>query len=187
MNSVVEEINMLKNRLLAGENSTSNNNSNNSNPSGPVLKDGGPISCQNSPQVINYLNVAEVKKALNVNTNIRWSDCNNTLFPIYQRDPRGSQWIYGQLRGQIKITVFSGDTDSVVPWTHTERWIKNLNIQVKEAWRPWYTFNQQIGGYVTVYDGIDFVTVRGAGHMVPQWRREEARLLFRSFINGTKL
>jgi Serine carboxypeptidase len=35
--------------------------------------------------------------------------------------------------------VFSGDVDGIVPLAGTRRWIKTLNLGVKEGWRPWYT------------------------------------------------
>ena len=44
---------------------------------------------------------------------------------------------------------------------------------IKQAWRP-YTVEGQVGGYVTVYDGLTFATVRNAGHMVPQTQPERA-------------
>lgn len=33
-------------------------------------------------------------------------------------------------------------------------------------WRPWY-INDQVAGYVEKYDGLDFATVHGVGHMCP--------------------
>jgi len=65
---------------------------------------------------------------------------------------------------------FSGDTDGAVPTYGTRRWIQDLDWEVLAKWRPWFT-NGQVSGYVERYDGLDFTTVHGVGHMSPQWKR----------------
>ncbi|CAJ2651373.1 unnamed protein product [Trifolium pratense] len=42
-----------------------------------------------------------------------------------------------------------------------------------------------IGGYVVGYKGLTFVTVRGAGHLVPSWQPERALTLISSFLYGS--
>ena len=32
--------------------------------------------------------------------------------------------------------------------------------------------NKQVAGYITKYDGLDLLTVKGVGHMAPQWARQ---------------
>ena len=61
---------------------------------------------------------------------------------------------------------YSGDTDGAVTTYGSKRWIKDLAWTVTDPWRPWYT-NGQVSGYVERYDGLDFVTVKGVGHMAP--------------------
>ena len=46
---------------------------------------------------------------------------------------------------------------------------------------------KQVGGWTQEYDGLNFVTVRGAGHEVPLHRPKEALALFQAFITGTSL
>ena len=45
----------------------------------------------------------------------------------------------------------------------------------------------QVGGYVEVYDGLTFSTVRNAGHMVPYTQAERAFHMFSHWINGKAL
>ena len=45
----------------------------------------------------------------------------------------------------------------------------------------------QVGGYVEVYDGLTFSTVRNAGHMVPYTQAERAYYLFSHWIHGKVL
>jgi hypothetical protein len=59
-----------------------------------------------------------------------------------------------------------------------KQWTRDLGLPVVEAWRPWTVDGQALmGGYVTTYAGggpqghnFTFLTVRGAGHMVPQFK-----------------
>jgi carboxypeptidase C (cathepsin A) len=58
-----------------------------------------------------------------------------------------------------------------------------LNWPVEAEWRPWLT-NGQVSGYVEKYDGLDFVTVKGVGHMAPQWAREPVTNMITAWIHG---
>lgn len=68
---------------------------------------------------------------------------------------------------------FSGDMDGSVPTTGTERWINELGWTVKKKWQPFFEWGQ-IAGYFEEFDGLTFITVHGAGHMVPQDQRSRA-------------
>jgi carboxypeptidase C (cathepsin A) len=76
---------------------------------------------------------------------------------------------------------YSGDTDGAVTTYGSRRWIKDLHWGVEEAWRPWFT-NGQVTGYVERYDGLDFVTVKGVGHMAPQWARLPVTNMITSWV-----
>lgn len=45
----------------------------------------------------------------------------------------------------------------------------------------------QVGGWTEVYDGLTFVTVRGAGHEVPLFEPKRALLMFQTFLGGKHL
>jgi serine carboxypeptidase-like clade 2 len=102
-----------------------------------------------------------------------YEDLLSSILPIYQT----------LLESGIEILVFSGDIDAIVPVTGTRTWLNMLPLNVTESWRPW-TVDNQVGGYVTVYDKLTFSTVRGAGHMVPYTQPARALHLFESFINN---
>lgn len=68
------------------------------------------------------------------------------------------------------ILVYSGDVDAIVPTAGTLNWIKLLGSNVKEPWRVWVDERGQAGGFVTVYNDFVFSTIRGAGHMAPQYQ-----------------
>lgn len=45
----------------------------------------------------------------------------------------------------------------------------------------------QVGGWTQEYEGLTFVTVRGAGHEVPLHKPKQALTLFKSFLSGTSM
>ncbi|KAK5964269.1 hypothetical protein GCK32_022408, partial [Trichostrongylus colubriformis] len=49
-----------------------------------------------------------------------------------------------------------------------------------------YTVGGQIGGFYTHYDGLHFVTVKGAGHMVPTDKPAVAFHIIFSFLFDQK-
>lgn len=61
-----------------------------------------------------------------------------------------------------RIIVFSGDVDSAVPFLGTQRWIECLGRKHLQPWQTW-SHEGNYGGTVDVYDGITFLTIRGAG------------------------
>lgn len=77
-----------------------------------------------------------------------------------------------------------------IPWTGTYAWVRSLGLKMTEDQRPWYIGAKddlQVAGYVRTYQGLTFATVKGAGHMVPQSRPEEALAMFSRFISGKRM
>jgi len=133
--------------------------------------------------VSDYMNSKDVREALNIPDEVGgWNPCVIPITWKYHLQAEGSFWIYNVLKNQYKILVFSGDTDGAVPTYGTERWIEALNWDVKEAWKPWL-IDWQVVGYKKHYDGLDFVTVHGVGHMAPQWARMEVTSMINGFIH----
>jgi serine carboxypeptidase-like clade II len=73
----------------------------------------------------------------------------------------------------------------------TQRSVEKLNLDVVTEWHSWYYIGEdnanQIGGYATKYKNLTLATVRGAGHMVPQWRPKQAYEMFKRFLEGKDL
>lgn len=93
----------------------------------------------------------------------------------------------------LRIMIYSGDVDGIVPTTGTRIWVEGLGLPVKKAWTPWLSpgpenlkATAQVGGYVTEFDGLMFATVRGAGHMVPFVQPERSILLFNAFLRWAR-
>ncbi|XP_057749444.1 serine carboxypeptidase 24 [Arachis stenosperma] len=138
-----------------------------------------------------YYNLPQVQKAMHANvTNIpyKWTACSDVLLKNWKDSEFSILPIYKELiAAGLRIWVFSGDTDSVVPVTATRFSLNHLNLTIKTPWYPWYSSGGQVGGWTEVYDGLTFATVRGAGHEVPLFQPERAHILFKSFLAGKKL
>lgn len=48
-------------------------------------------------------------------------------------------------------------------------------------------WRKQVGGRTEVYEGLTFVTVRGAGHEVPLFKPQSALILLKYFLAGKEL
>lgn len=129
-----------------------------------------------------YMNREDVRDALHIPSSAPgWEMCSTTL--EYHEQHEASYWIYGVLKNQVRKLFYSGDTDGAVTTYGSKMWIKDLKWSVNEAWRPWFT-NGQVSGYVEKYDGLDFVTVKGVGHMAPQWAREPVTNMIMAWVHN---
>lgn len=105
---------------------------------------------------------------------------------IYLLNASSSVWDGTDLVFLFHLFNYSGDTDAVIPVTSTRYSIDALKLQPISPWRPWYS-DGQVGGWTQEYEGLNFVTVRGAGHEVPLHRPKEALALFNCFISGSSM
>ncbi|XP_024014184.1 serine carboxypeptidase-like 22 isoform X2 [Eutrema salsugineum] len=155
----------------------------------PILDEYDP--CTESYAEI-YYNRPEVQRAMHANRTAipyKWTACSDSVFNSWNwRDSDNSMLpVYKELmEAGLRIWVFSGDTDSVIPVTATRFSLSKLNLPVKTRWYPWYSGNQ-VGGRTEVYEGLTFVTVRGAGHEVPLFKPQSSLILLRSFLAGKEL
>lgn len=145
--------------------------------------------CVDSLGPDSFFNNIDVKKALNVRTDLTWGMCSESVGERYKVDEKGSFYLYPNLiKSKIKILIYSGDTDGAVPYNGSQKWISNLDLPVKSSWRSWKVDGESdLAGYRTIYDGLTFVTIKGTGHMVPQWKPKEAFHMFSHFISGKDL
>lgn len=137
----------------------------------------------------SYFNKPDVKKAFHVD-DIEFKNCNNDILRKYTYSDIGSFFLYPKLINRnLRIMIFSGDSDLVVPYTGTLNWINKLNLPISSPWRYWGLDldKEFLAGFVQEYTGLTFVTVRKVGHMVPQWKRKEAYKIFSSYLSNTPL
>ncbi|KAI3889818.1 hypothetical protein MKX03_033856 [Papaver bracteatum] len=113
--------------------------------------------------ISNYLNIAQVQKALHANNG-------DMVEELYHDSPLTVLPVIKELMNSgISVRMYSGDTDGRVPVTSTRYPINKLTTSVKTKWYPWYN-KEQFGGYAIEYENLTFVTIRGAGHFVPSYQ-----------------
>lgn len=133
-----------------------------------------------------YLGNATVREALHIPAGTHeWSACTERI--TYTELPEASEWIYRVLKkaGGIKMLHYSGDTDGVLPTFGTKSWIeKSLNWKKLSNFTMWKV-DEQVKGMYRQYDGLDFVTIKGVGHMAPQWSPAAAHHMITGYMAGT--
>jgi len=149
-----------------------------------------PSPCINS-YVTKYLNLEDVKEAIGANTKVHWELCGG---PFYEQGSFSTVSIYKELviKYNRKVLVYSGDADTVCNFIGTERWAAQLGLSPEQSWRSWVykrpslPKNQefpQIGGFGVNYkEGFTYITVKGAGHMVPWFQPGPAYEFFMQFL-----
>lgn len=140
----------------------------------------------------DYMNRDDVKEAYHIKSDKKWEDCSDEV--NYDQDyTEGSIYLFndgddGLLGKGYKIMIYSGDTDSVCSTIGTRSTIKNLNLTVDDAWKSWrLNGDTQLSGFRIRYSGLDFVTIKGVGHMSIEWKRAQGEHIFRNFIEGNDL
>ncbi|XP_004230807.1 serine carboxypeptidase-like 26 [Solanum lycopersicum] len=144
-----------------------------------IFKKNGYDPCEQH-YVRHYLNLPQVQKSLHANLPNRWESCSDltwkdspsSMFPIYNR----------LISSGLRILLFSGDVDAVVSVTSTRYSISAMNLTVIKPWHVWHDDTKEVAGYMVVYDGLAFATVRGAGHQVPQFQPRRAFALLNMFF-----
>ena len=150
------------------------------------------IPCGNMSALDAYLNKPEVWRALHVSPHAAsvWRPCADNL--AWTHDGIGLSTLYSKLvaaQPSLRVLVYSGDVDSCVPFTTTHKGINELGLPPHSSYQPWFASGEEninVGGYTQSYDGgrLTFVTVRGAGHMVPTDRPRQAAAFFERFLAG---
>ncbi|CAJ0607072.1 unnamed protein product [Cylicocyclus nassatus] len=148
--------------------------------------------CDQIGNTEDYLNRADVRKALHIPTSLpRWTECSNDVENSYEV-------IYTDMLAQIerisaagvKILIYNGDVDTVCNHVMNRQFLTKLNhtiIGKERVNEPWHYIgeNPTVAGFQLKYEGgIDFLTVRGSGHFVPQDKPREALQMIYNFVNS---
>lgn len=145
-----------------------------------------PEGCGDDPYPTEFLNLNATQTALHVRP-MKWEQCSGDVGGNYTLGTASLQtYITSLIPSALNIWFYSGDTDAAVPFNGSIKWIPKLNLNITEEYRSWSVDNQT-AGFVEVYNRLTFVTIKGTGHMAPQWKRKESYIMFNAFLTGTKL
>jgi serine carboxypeptidase-like clade 2 len=156
---------------------------------------GDELDCDDTIGIETYFNKTDIKTVLHVD-NINWTECSTEVAKTYHSFANASYWIFPILMREIRVWIYSGDVDADVPIPGTIFTITSLRedhgIPIVEPWREWWVkgfheHEDQVGGMVWALRNLTFVTIRGAGHMVPRDKPREATALLEGFLTGNRL
>ncbi|KAK4285455.1 hypothetical protein QN277_002150 [Acacia crassicarpa] len=137
-----------------------------------------------------YMNRVEVQEALHANVtklSHEWGLCSNVITKWVDSSSTVLPLLSEFLNRSLRVWIFSGDIDGMVPVTSTKYSIDKLNLTHEATWSPWFV-NGEVGGYSEIYkEGLTFATVRGAGHEVPSYQPARALALVTHFLKGVPL
>ncbi|XP_076438729.1 lysosomal protective protein-like [Babylonia areolata] len=143
--------------------------------------------CINAKGAIAYMNSKDVRKALHIPSNLpEWQPCSDL---DYHRTYKEMSAQYKKVLNRGKrVLVYNGDVDMACNFLGDEWFTDSLGQQVVKTRSEW-TYTDEVGstqvaGFVKAFDKLTFVTVRGAGHMVPTDRPRPALKMFINFITN---
>ncbi|KAJ4795079.1 Carboxypeptidase [Rhynchospora pubera] len=158
-------------------------------PSWNELASSGSVPCTNDEVATTWLNNEAVRSAIHaqpVSSIGEWAICTGKLYFVHDA---GSMIKYHKnltLLG-YRALIYSGDHDMCVPFTGSEAWTRSLGYNITDSWRPWYT-NDQVSGYIQGYThDLTFLTIKGAGHTVPEYKPQEALYFYTHWLTGQKI
>lgn len=144
--------------------------------------------CGGGKVVDKWLTHPKVKKTLNVEPDAYLFTGDNAKGFPYTLSERNLLPFYKEVveNTDLRVLVINGDTDPTLDSLVAQNWTSSLGFEEKEEWRPWTIDGKSyMGGYVTRYHGdFDFLTVRGSGHMVPQYKARVADAVLRYWLKN---
>ncbi|XP_028767747.1 serine carboxypeptidase-like 12 isoform X1 [Neltuma alba] len=161
-----------------------------------LFSEANPITYTGYCRKYNYLfaslwaNDLAVQEALNVRNGTieHWERCNNSI--AYTHDIKSSLHYYKNFLSAkpLRVLVYSGDHDLIIPYVGTEEWIASLNMTISTGnheWRPWYV-DGQVAGYTEIYTKkefrITYATVKGAGHTAPEYKPKQCYNMIERYL-----
>lgn len=138
--------------------------------------------CTNGTDLLMYLNTPEVRMALHIPLDVKKFElCNDEVNFKYQREYSTMRPQYEFLTSRVRGLIYNGDIDMACNFLGDEWFVESLGLQVKEGRRMWHQ-GGQVGGFVKRFTNLDLVTVRGAGHMVPEDKPAPSLQMITSFL-----
>lgn len=139
-----------------------------------------------------WLQKDAVRAALHIQPNNKFNSADNGIGMNYTLTEPNLLPFYKHvmLNTTLRVLVYNGDTDpginSMVTQDKYFNYFSSEGIEPKREWRPWtLDGKQRMGGYVVEYHGsFAYLTIRGAGHMVPEYKPAASLAFLKAFLNN---
>lgn len=144
--------------------------------------------CGGTGAMLKWLNTTEVQQALHIPSGAKFFLTDNGVGFNYKTTEKNLMPFYRHVayNTSLRVLVYNGDTDPGINSFVSQNWTSALGFREKESWRPWTIDGKaRMGGYVTRYEGdFDYLTIRGSGHMVPEYKPAAALEFITRFLNN---
>ncbi|CAL5386089.1 unnamed protein product [Camellia sinensis] len=134
----------------------------------------------------SWLNNEAVRKAIHAEQGSvagSWELCTGRI--LFRHDAGSMIKYHKNLTSKgYRALIFSGDHDMCVPYTGSEAWTRSVGYKIVDEWRPW-TSNGQVAGFLQEYENnLTFLTIKGSGHTVPEYKPREALDFYSRWLMG---
>ncbi|XP_017491636.1 PREDICTED: lysosomal protective protein-like, partial [Rhagoletis zephyria] len=126
------------------------------------LKDSPP--CLNYDSLQDYLNRKDVRHALHIRPqSLSWTPCNPNI--DYTNQYKSLAKVVRKLVSSgLKGLIYNGDVDTACNYLGDEWFAEELGFKTIREFEPWLVnATGQVGGFVKIFDGFAYTTIRGSG------------------------
>jgi len=146
--------------------------------------------CYNFDVITAYLNLAKTQQSLGVQGNIQWEACSDSVNEMFgvDREESFAFDVPTLLNSGIRVLVYSGKLDLIcnyfggVAWTNAINW-PGQNAFINTPLHSWKV-GTQVAGQAKSAQGLTWLQVEAAGHMVPHDQPAAALALLKTFLNN---
>lgn len=143
-------------------------------------------TCGQFDALPEYFKRTDVREALHLPNE------NGAIFSFDSTGP-ASVVLYPELiQSHLRVLIYNGDADSCVPYIGNIEWTTSMEtkgiVNQEKGWHPWYATAEKtsVAGYATTYtNDFSFVTIKLAGHQVPQNMPATSLNMFSRFLDGS--
>lgn len=158
-------------------------------PNWPQLLNSNNVPCTDDEVATTWLNNEAVREAIHaepVNVSGAWELCTDKI--LFNHDAGSMIKYHKNLTSKgYRALIYSGDHDMCVPFTGSQAWTRSVGYKIVDEWRPWIV-NNQVAGYMQGYQyNLTFLTIKGAGHTVPEYKPVEALEFYSRWLDGKKI
>lgn len=144
--------------------------------------------CYDFSHIEKFMNNPNTKKALHVDAhNPSWQTCNMVVNLEFHVDwmKNFAPYVADLLNDGVPALIYAGDVDFVCNYLGNRAWTLNLDWKHKAEFqaaeeKDWNSG----GGLARTSNGLTFLQVYDAGHMVPTDQPEHALKMITQFLNG---
>ncbi|XP_050050048.1 lysosomal protective protein-like [Dermacentor andersoni] len=145
-------------------------------------------NCASNEDMQLYYNRRDVIEALHVNQSpLEWVPCAKEF--NYTNQHWTMREVIQELinSGNMKTLIYNGDIDLVCTSLGGEWFVRSLGVQPTSDYKMWHA-GRVIAGFVQTFNkNVTFVTVKGAGHLVPKDKTKESLHMISAFLSDDPL